>query len=314
MPTLNERKPEPEGDQSKWFIVTSGPDHPLTFQVKPEGYKWLLNSGLSDNSDLDWDVFEALHSLDLLYTLDSPYTPEDAPMPDNFSFEEIPDKERMELAEGLLVEYRTEELCSQKETLEFLLSVDELDAQYQQSVLETILSETPIDIQVMIDHGEALEVYASGLYDSPTIHNNVLLSLVFNIAYEAIDPREDVEQINEGNPVWTYEDWVVCAGTELIFHEVKGVIHDAIPDLLLEELNNTAESIAYDGQFYSFLMEEFSAICEFQFIMRAQDVNPWLGSMISDGLEADYTNSVLILPNDKKEKNGAFRASDEPGL
>jgi len=114
VPTLNKRQPEPEADQSKWFIVTAGPNHPFTFQLEPEGYKWLLAAGLSNESDIDWDVFGTLRSLDLLYTLNSSYTPSDAPVPDDLSFEEISDKERIRLAEGLLDKFSAAELSSKE--------------------------------------------------------------------------------------------------------------------------------------------------------------------------------------------------------
>lgn len=314
MPTLNKRKPDPEDDQSKWFIVTSGPNHPFTFQLEPEGYKWLLAAGLGHKSDIDWDVFETARSLDLLYTRNSSYTPADAPTPDDLSFEEIPVKERTRLGEGLVAKYSAVELSAQKGTLQFLLSIGDLDWEFQQPVLEMILSGTPFDAIVVSDYGEAFDVHGNYDYESPWGYNPILIALILSIAYDSIEPMDDVETINEGYPVWTYDDWVVCAGTELIFYAVNDVIADALPDLLRTEIAESAESIANEGKFYAFLEQEFAALSEFQFIMRAQDLNPWLGSIIADALNSGYTNSILILPGTDTEANGPFKASDEPGL
>jgi hypothetical protein len=112
VPRLNKRQSVPEGDQSDWFIITPGPDHPLTFQLKPAGYKWLLNARMGHKSNLDWDAFQTLRSLDLIHTLDSPYTPSDAPVPDDLSFEEISVEERARLGEGLLSRFSTTELSA----------------------------------------------------------------------------------------------------------------------------------------------------------------------------------------------------------
>ena len=313
MPTLNKRQTEPEDDQSKWFVLTSGTDHPFTFQLEPEGYKWLLAAGLSHKSDIDWDVFETLRSLDLLYTLNSSYTPADAPIPDDLSFEEIPEKERARLGEGLLAKYSTTELSAQEGTLQFLLSTGGLSWEYQQPVLETILSGTPFDAPIVSDYQEAFDVYGEDFYESSE-YNPVLLALVLSIAYDAIDPMDNVETISEGHPVWVYDDWIVCAGTELIFYAVNSVVVDALPDLLRTKIMESAKSVSNEGHFYMFFKEEFAALSEFQFIMRAQDLNPWLGSIIADGLQAEYPNSILILPGADTEVNGPFEASDEPGL
>lgn len=314
MPTLNKRQSEPEEDQSKWFIVTSGPDHPYTFQVEPDGYRWLLAAGLGHKSTIDWDVFETLRALDLLYTRNSPYTPADAPVPDDLSFEEIPIKERIRLGEELLKKYSVTELSAQEGTLQFLLSIGDLDWKFQKPILETLLSQTPFDAIYISDYQVAFNEHSEYAYDSPSEYNPVLLALIFSVAYDAIEPKNDIETINEGNPVWTYDDWIVCAGTELIFYEVNDVITDALPDRLRTEIVETADSIANEGHFYAFFEQEFSALAEFQFIMRAQDTNPWLGSIIADGLRTGYRNSVLILPGSDTEENNAFNASDEPGL
>lgn len=314
VPTLNKRQPEPEGDQSKWFIRTPGPNHPFTFQLKPEGYKWLLGSGLGHKRDIDWDVFEILRSLELIYTLDSSYTPSDAPIPDNFSFEEIPVKERINLGEKLLNKFRTSELSTQEATLNFFLSFGDLDWEFQQSIMEIILTGTPFDAHVISDYDVAFEEHGHGDYGLSLNYNPILLALVLSVVYDAIEPIDNVETINEGNPIWVYSDWIVCAGTELIFHTVNGVVTEALPDLLRRELGATAESIAHEGHFYSFLQHELSALSEFQFIMSVQDQNPWLGSIIAQGLKTGYRDSILILPRADTGADGPYEASNEPIL
>ncbi|PCR89459.1 hypothetical protein CP557_02235 [Natrinema ejinorense] len=230
------------------------------------------------------------------------------------SFEEIPDKERIRLGEGLLAKYSAADLSAQEGTLQFLLSIGDLNWELQQPVLETILSGTPFDALVVSDYREALDVYSEHLDRSSSEYNPVLLALVLSIAYDAIEPVDDVEMINEGDPVWTYDGWIVCVGTELIFYAVNDAVTDALPDLLHTEITETADSIDNVEHFYPFFEQEFAALSEFQFIMRAQDQNPWLGSIIADGLEAGYRNSVLILPGADTETNCPFEASDEPGL
>ena len=306
MPTLNKRQSEPEGDQSKWFILTSGPNHPFTFQLKPEGYKWLLAARLGHKSNIGWDVFDTLRSLDLLYTLDSSYTPADAPIPDDFSFEEISAEERIHLAKGLLSKFSSAELSAREGTLQFLLSFGDLDQEMQRSILEIILSETPFDPAVVSNSYEAFEGYGHRFYESFLKYNPILLALVLSVAYDAIESKDDIEAINEGDPIWVYDDWIVCAGTELIFHEISSVVTEALPDLLRAEITETAQSLGSEGHFYSFFEHEFAALSEFQFITRLKDLNPHLESIIADGLEAGYRSSVLILPGIDTKANGAF--------
>jgi len=314
VPTLNKRQPEPEADQSKWFIVTAGPNHPFTFQLEPEGYKWLLAAGLSNESDIDWDVFGTLRSLDLLYTLNSSYTPSDAPVPDDLSFEEISDKERIRLAEGLLDKFSAAELSSKEGTLRFLLSIGDLAWELQEPIMETILSATPFDPSIVSDYTEAFSSHGHGFHTLSLEYNPILLALMLGVAYDVIEPMDDVETINEGDPVWVYDDWIVCAGTELIFYAVSSTVTNALPDLLRAEISEIAESVTIEDHFYSFFEQEFAAFSEFQFISLVQDRNPRLGRIIADGLETNYRNSILILPGGDLESDGPFETNNGPIL
>ena len=313
MPTLKKRQSRPEGDQSEWFVVTSGPNHPFTFQLKPEGYRWLLNSQLGHESNIDWDVFETLRSLDLLYTLNSSYAPSDAPPPDDLSLEEIPPEQRVQLANELLAKFSATELNNKEGTLRFLLSFGNLDWLFQQPILETILSGTPFEPSVVADYDEAFEIYGGGSYESPSNYNPILLALVIDVLYDAIEPVDDEETINEGHPIWVYDDWIVYEGTELIFYEINNIVVEALPDLLNEELSETSESMVGKDDLYSFLISEFSALSSFQFTWRAQDLNPSLGVIIADGL-VDRNSSILIVPRVETEANGPFKYSDELDL
>lgn len=309
MPTLNKRQLEPEGDQSEWFIVTSGPNHPFTFQLEPEGYEWLLAAELGHKSDIDWDVFETLRSLDLLYTLDSTYAPKDAPAPDGLSFEEIPFEERVQLAEGLLAKFSTTELSAREGTFQFLLSFGNLEWEHQEPVLEMILSGSPFDAPVISDYGEAFKEYGY-FYDTPPNYNPILLALVISVVYESIEPFDDIEGISEGNPIWTYDRWVVCAGSELIFYEISETVSEALPDQLFSEIYDAANSVQRKEHFYPFFEQEIAALSEFQAIQSIQDVNARLGKIVSNGLDAEYPYYILILPGTNAQAKGPFKSPE----
>jgi hypothetical protein len=107
---------------------------------------------------------------------------------------------------------------------------------------------------VVSDCGELFEEYGGLLGRSSSI-NSVLLGLVLGVIYDAIEPLDDIEMINEGHPIWSYDDWVVCTGSELIFYTITEAIGDTLPDSL------RTEAIEYvGGNVYSFLEHEFAAL------------------------------------------------------
>ncbi|WP_179233306.1 hypothetical protein [Halorubrum ezzemoulense] len=311
MPTLNKRQSEAEGDQSEWFVVISGTDHPFTFQLEPEGYKWLLSARLNHKSEFDWEVFDTLRSLNMLYTLDSEYSPVDTPMPDDLSFEELSDKKRGHLTEGLLDRYSAAQLASKKETLQFLLSIGDLEQEYLLSILDRILSGTPFISSVIFDYTEAFNKSMVDFDDSFSDYNTVLLALTLSVVYDEIEPMGNVESINEGNPIWTSDGWIFCAGTELIFHAVKDVIVESLPDLLQEEIIKSVRSNGHGQDIYSFLLKGFSSISEIQFIAYIQDLNPHLAEIVAQGLKTGYPYSILILPRSITGKNSPFESSTD---
>lgn len=304
MPTFNRRNGEPEGERSKWFIRTPGSDHPYTFQVKPKGYRGLLNSGLEGGDDVDWDVFRTLRSLGQLYTLNSSYTPEDAPVPDSFAFDGLSLEQRVQFAVDLLEEYSVQELCDREGPFKFLLSFAEESWEDTQPVLEQILERTPFGAMVVADYQEAFDVHGGTIYRDVE-YSAVLLALFIRVAYDALEGME-VSLNSEGYPIWQYDGWIVCAGTELIFYSIYDTVVEAIPELLADAIGEASQLTVGNVAFYEFFEYELGTLSEFQFVMRAQDVNPHLGFLLGEGLGAGRHDYVLMIPGADDSRNGPF--------
>lgn len=303
MPTFNKRQGEPEDDQSRWFIITPGSDHPLTFQVEPEGYNLLLNSGLEDGDDVDWDIFQTLQSLGLLYTLNSSYTPEDAPVPDSLTLNELSFSQRLEMAKQLLEGYTVTELCEWEGTFKFFRSFADDEWDDIEPVLEIILDETPFhpivlaDWEVTFDEGP-FEIYRNVEY-SP-----ILLSLALRVGYDALG-RGEIE-VNEGNPIWKFDGWIVYAGNELMYYSINDTFIEAFPAPLASALEEASKLPIATPEFYEFFENDLASLFDFEFIKRVQQINSHLGIVVADGLNEGDRSHVVMVPGDVDDANEPF--------
>lgn len=294
MPTLNRRKGDVEGNQSPWFIVTPGSNHPFTFQVEQTGYELLQNSGLGDGDDIDWDVFQLLKGLGMLYTLNTSYTPADAPIPDSVSLDELSQEDRLGVALELLDTFSPTELCENEGTLDFLLSFGSWEGSTR-PILEEILEDTPFTALTIGDWKTAIRRYIDHDLDRNTDYNPILLALFLRIGYDNLD-ESVIDENHDYEIIWHYDDWFVCAGSSVIFHTIRNGIEKKQPDPVADAISKSTGLFIKQPGFYEFFMYELSAISASQFGEYILELNEDLANVVCRGLETPEPPHYMILP------------------
>lgn len=313
MPVLK-RKTE-DVSENEWYIHIpnkSGNQPPVyTIQVEDAGRDMFLDLNLNHDDapnqavDIDWDLFYTLDDLGLLYTLNTEYAPRDA-APSSESFKRLDDlsaEQRANFAHSLLDTYDAQTLFQHDHIASFFLSLDGLPTSDRSTLLGRLLESTPFDVETMVNSEQVFTEYAKFLSENDSEgYNSVLLSLIAHFVYDAWDSDyelyEKLQSMNEGAPIWVWDDWVAFAGSELMFYSINSTVEESLPDPLSER--SIEEGGVQVSRFYDLLECEFSALWSAQTVTEMGRHNWALESLAQNGLQSGGASHCLIAPRPPK--------------
>lgn len=307
MPVLKKKLDAEANDEWYIHIPNSGSGPPVyTIQVRDAGRDLLLDLDLDHDdapnraADIDWDTFQTLDALDLLYTKGTDYELGDA-VPDNQitkTLDELTDKQRIEFADLLFERYTLDTLCSHSHIVQFLLSLQSLDRSRRHGVLQFLLEETPFDAAVVDTITDAFTTYTSASFaNDDETPNPVAYALFARFAYEAIadasETYNDLLSSREGRPLWVWDDWVAFSGNELMFYSINETILAALPDALQTAARDEVEKVS--RRYDNLLQGALSTLCKAQTVERMSEQN-WQRARFAEAGVKHGVSYCLIVP------------------
>jgi hypothetical protein len=251
-------------------------------------------------TDIDWGLFYTFDDLGLLTTKGTDYEPSDA-VPSSQSFkhlEGLSDIQRADLAHSLLDQYSLTELFQHDHIIQFFLKLEDLPDDEHHRLIERFVDSAPISTKTIENSKEAFVNYIDYFGESDAEeYNQILLALVIHFAYNAWRDSEvfnEMRTANEGGLVWISDEWVVFAGSELMFYSVSNFFFEALPDsfetVVIEGTNSRGTRI------YDVLEAEVSSLCAAQAIANIREQNWALAEIFDEGFKSSLASHCLILP------------------
>jgi hypothetical protein len=229
MPKFRERKGDPTGQQSPWFVTVrnhSGNTPPVwTFQLRPPGIKLLRELELGDEDSFPKREFQVLQDLGLVYTLGD----SDVDNPSEFEFVgedglDIPPHKRVKFVMELLSEYRLDELNSDSFS-RLLLSIDDGPVEQRKRLIEFLLALTPIEY-----------AHVQGVAGEHSSDPVLLLALA---CYAFVEFTENLNTSIHGyvTPIAFKDKWVYLLAQDIAWDLGNGLcnFHYTPPELYLEK-------------------------------------------------------------------------------
>lgn len=229
MPKFRERKGNPTGQQSLWFVTVrnhSGNSPPVwTFQLRPPGIRLLRELGLGDEDSFPKREFQVLQDLGLVYTLGD----SDVDNPSEFEFVgedglDIPPDKRVDFVMELLREYTLDELESEGFS-RLLLSIDDGSEEQRERLIKFLLAPTPIEY-----------AHIEGVAGEHSSDPALLLALV---CYAFVEFTKNLNTPVQGyvTPIAFKNEWVYLLAQDISWDLGHGLcdFHYTPPKLYLEK-------------------------------------------------------------------------------